>query len=60
MTEGADKAKPGRWARLQERRQDRRQRRAWRRDRRKGSVSGYDAARQAESSNYKSGFFKKD
>ena len=39
MTEGAEKANPGRWARLRERRQDRRQRRAWRRERRKGSPS---------------------
>jgi hypothetical protein len=36
---GAGKTKPGRWARLRERRQDRRQRRAWRRERRKGSPS---------------------
>ena len=60
MPEEAVKAKPGRWARMRERRADRRQRRAWRRERRKGSVGAYDAANQAESSNYHGGFFKKD
>jgi hypothetical protein len=60
VTEGADNTKPGRWARLRERRQDRRQRRAWRRERRKGFVSAYDAVNRAESGNYRGGFFKKD
>jgi hypothetical protein len=61
MTEGAEKTKPRRLARLRERRQDRRQRRDWRRERRKGVVNAYDAHNQAESSNYtKGGFFKKD
>jgi hypothetical protein len=59
MTEGAEKTKPGRWARWQERRDRRRERRAWRRERRKGVASPYDAVNQAESSNYRGGFFKK-
>ena len=61
MTEGAETTKPRRFARLRERRQDRRQRRAWRRERRKkGFVDAYDAANQAESSNFeKGGFFTK-
>ena len=60
MTEGAGTTKPGTMARLRERRQDRRQKRAWRRERRKGNVNAYDAVNQAESSNFKGGFFKKD
>ena len=61
MTAGAETTKPGRFARLRERRQERRQVRAWRRERRKGYVNAYDAHNQAESSNFtKGGFFKKD
>ena len=60
MTEGAQKEKSGWLARRRERHAERKERRAWRRERRKGSVSPYDAHNQAESSNYKSGFFKKD
>jgi hypothetical protein len=39
-----DKATPGWWARLAERRRGRRQRRAWRRERRKGSIDPGGAA----------------
>jgi hypothetical protein len=53
-------AKPGRWTRMRERAQERKQRRAWRRERRKGFAGAYDAHNQAESSNYRGGFFKKD
>jgi hypothetical protein len=60
MTDGAEKTKPGRWERLRGRRQERRQRRAWRRERRKGFANPYDAVNQAESANYRGGFFKKD
>ena len=60
MTEPAEKSTPSRWERLQRRRRERRQLRAWRRERRKGFVNAYDAANQAESSNYRGGFFKKD
>lgn len=60
MTERADKTTPGRWERLRERRRERRQLRAWRRERRKGFANPYDAVNQAESSNYRGGFFKKD
>jgi hypothetical protein len=60
MTEGAQKEKSGWLARRRERHADRKQLRAWRRERRKGFVNAYDANNQAESSNYKSGFFKKD
>ena len=61
MTEGAETTRPGRLARLRERRQERRQLRAWRRERRKGYVNAYDAHNQAEASNFtKGGFFKKD
>ena len=60
MTEGAEKTKPGRWARWRERRLERRQRRAWRRERRKGFANPYDAVNEAESSNYRGGFFKKE
>jgi hypothetical protein len=58
MTDDVQKLKPGRWERLRARREERRQRRAWRRERRKGSVNAYDAVNQAESRNYKGGFFK--
>lgn len=60
MTGRADKNTPGRWDRLRERRRERRQLRAWRRERRKGFANAYDAVNQAESSNHRSGFFKKD
>jgi hypothetical protein len=45
--------------RWRERRAEREQLRAWRRERRKGSIHADQAARQAESSNYKGGFWKK-
>jgi hypothetical protein len=60
MPEGAQKEKSGWLARRRERHAERKQLRAWRRERRKGFVNAYDANNQAESSNYKSGFFKKD
>ena len=51
----------GRFGRFRERQRDRKQRRAWRRERRRGATSGvYDAVNEAESSQYKGGFFKKD
>ena len=49
-----------RFERFRERRRDRKQRRAWRRERRKGNLNLYDSANQAESSQMKGGFFKKD
>ena len=60
MPQGAEKEKPGWRARMRERRHDRKERRAWRRERRRGSPNPYDAHNQAESSNYKGGYFKKD
>ena len=59
MPEGAQKEKSGWLARRRERHAERKQLRAWRRERRKGSVNPYDASHQAESSNYKGGFFTK-
>jgi hypothetical protein len=50
----------GRFERFRERQRDRKQRRAWRRERRKGAVNLYDSANQAEGSQFKGGFFKKD
>jgi hypothetical protein len=46
--------------RFRERQRDRKQRRRWRRERRRGVPNPYDAVNQAESSQYKGGFFKKD
>jgi hypothetical protein len=60
VTDGAQKEKSGWLARRRERHAERKQLRAWRRERRKGFVNAYDASHQAESSNYKSGFYKKD
>ena len=42
---------------LRTRRAERRQRRAWRRERQKSHINAHDAAREAQSSLYKHGFF---
>jgi hypothetical protein len=60
VTEGPVKEKPGSRTRMRERRHDRKERRAWRRERRNGSPNPYDAHNQAEATNYRGGFFKKD
>jgi hypothetical protein len=59
MPQGAEQAKSTWITRMRERRHDRKERRVWRRERRKGSLNLYDAHNEAESSNYKGGFFKK-
>jgi hypothetical protein len=46
--------------RFRERQRDRKQRRRWRRERRRGVANPYDAVNEAESSQYRGGFFKKD
>ena len=53
-------AQQSRFERFRERQRDRKQRRAWRRERRKGGLNLYDSSNQAESSQFKGGFFKKD
>jgi hypothetical protein len=60
MPDPPNNEQPSRFERFRERQRDRKQRRAWRRERRKGAVNLYDATNQAESSQYRGGFFKKD